>query len=127
MDSEPKTRLLLVEDDHVDAMLFKRACRWLPVDLRWVQTVAEAVSVSENEKFAIAFVDLNLPGENGVEFMRWAQEHCPDLHLIAISTSDWDVDVKRARAAGCSQYLVKGLGKQFQETIRATCRRWMPQ
>jgi two-component system nitrate/nitrite response regulator NarL len=58
------------------------------------------------------FLDLNMPGEDGMSALREIGRRRPDLPVILLSSSENPDDVRRALAAGALGYLPKSSGPQ---------------
>ena len=57
----------------------------------------------------VVFTDLKMPVTNGLELTKWIREQRRLAHLpvVMLSGSGEEIDVKRAKAAGVNEYLVK--------------------
>lgn len=106
--------VLLIEDEDDDQRLFGLALRRLqsPWQLRVCGRVDEALSVMAREPINICVVDLNLPNDGGLRFMRQARELDVALGvpMLVLSTSRAVSDMAAAFAAGCASYFVKPAG-----------------
>jgi len=58
------------------------------------------------------FLDLNMPGQDGMSALRDIGKRRPDLPVILLSSSEDPADVRRALAAGALGYLPKSSGPQ---------------
>ena len=83
-----------------------------------MQVIAEATSGSDGiELFRIhqpdvALVDLRLPDIGGIEVIARILGDKPDAHILVISSSEGDVDIRRALSAGALGYVLKGLARE---------------
>ncbi len=67
---------------------------------------------SDREKYplpCLLLLDLNLPGINGFEVLRWVrqQPEVKSLKVVIVSGSNQDTDVETARSLGITDYIVK--------------------
>ena len=67
---------------------------------------------SDREKYplpCLLLLDLNLPGMNGFEVLRWVrqQPELKSLKVVIVSGSNQDTDVETARSLGITDYIVK--------------------
>lgn len=124
--------IMLVEDDHVDAMTLKRALRELKVANELVHRIngeeaLEYLKDQNNTKPCVIFLDLNMPKMNGIEFLQIAKAD-NDLRRIPVivfttSKNEWDrFETFNLSAAG---YIVKPADyKSFVEAIRTVELYW---
>lgn len=113
--------ILLAEDNADDAlifsMMFKRAT--LPHALYTVEDGQQAIdwlngtgAYGDREKFPmpqILLLDLKMPVKTGFEVLEWlrGQKQFQELPVIILSSSDDNMDVKRAYQLGVTTYFVK--------------------
>jgi CheY-like chemotaxis protein len=121
--SDPKKRILVVEDKKEDAELTRRTLirSKLPCDIETVSNGKEALEYL-NEKGVLSapdfsqlphliLLDLNMPKMGGLPFLEIIQEN-PVLKLIPIivfTTSDKDNDVINSYLSGAVNYVQKPL------------------
>jgi len=77
----------------------------------------------------LVLLDLNLPGKNGFEVLRWirAQPKLKDLKVVVISGSNQERDIENARKLGIADYLVKPTGlNRLLEIVREKIGQWLP-
>lgn len=110
--------ILLVEDDQLDVMDFKRTLN--KMNILCTINVAKngeeaidfltAVTVSSLEKLPdFVLIDINMPKMNGLEFLHLVRKTKEWKHLkcFIITTSEEKVDKEAAEKLGISGYIVK--------------------
>jgi C4-dicarboxylate-specific signal transduction histidine kinase len=105
-------RILLVEDNPVDALLVRRMLAREAVEpnsyqLDHASALEQALDWLGKKSHDVILLDLNLPDSNGVETVRRVREVEPDLPIVVLTVAgDSDTAVKALRA-GAQDYLVK--------------------
>ena len=127
-----KKTILLVEDDKVDVMTVKRACR----DLNLTNPLAvtgygeDALGYlrnPENELPCIILLDLNMPMMNGIEFLAVAKKDdtLKSIPVIVLTTSHEDQDRIASFNLGVAGYMLKPVNYQsFIEVMRTIDNYW---
>lgn len=116
--------ILHVEDDANDALLFRHA--WQKAgsafDLQAVEDGDEAIAyLKGDEKFGdrvrypmpqLVLLDLKMPRVNGFDVLAWARKDpsFSKLPIVVLTSSNHDLDIKRAYDLGANSYLVKPVG-----------------
>ena len=115
------TRILIVEDND-DA----RESLRLLLELDGHEVIAagsgeDGLDHAQSRAFAIALVDLGLPGIDGFEVARRlrAMARGTEVRLVAISGYGQPLDRKRAQAAGFDAHLVKPVDTEVLRTVLA--------
>lgn len=67
----------------------------------------EAMQIMEQTEADVLLSDLGLPGMSGVDFIRQAHEHVPDMEIMAYTVYDDRQSVFDALRAGASGYILK--------------------
>jgi CheY-like chemotaxis protein len=124
--------ILLVEDDRVDMMTFKRTLNDLGVKNEVVHTVngEEALHYlknDDNEEPCYIFLDLNMPKMNGIEFLKIvkADKALKRIPVIVLTTSNNEKDIVESFEFGVAGYMVKPADyKEFVEAIRTVNLYW---
>ncbi|QRM55599.1 response regulator [Sinorhizobium sp. BG8] len=110
MGDSPK-KLMVVDDDAVDARFVRRAFyeTGSTVDIVHVADSETASDRLKSEKFDYILLDINMPGTDGVELLRRirASKHTAVIPVIMLSSSSNMADVHRAYANGANAYTVK--------------------
>jgi two-component system cell cycle response regulator len=105
-------RILLVEDNPVDAMLVSRIlargdARPSVLQLDHASALEEALDWLGKQRHDVILLDLNLPDSHGVETVRRVREVEPELPIVVLTIAgDSDTAVEALRA-GAQDYLVK--------------------
>lgn len=114
-------RILLVEDDPNDILLFEKALstKNFPIELVIVRDGEKAISyLSGNGESKgrpipdLVLLDLKLPRKSGFEVLEWIKSHplLRTIPVIIFSSSKQTQDLKTAYSLGANSYLVKPTG-----------------
>jgi CheY-like chemotaxis protein len=124
--------ILLVEDDRVDMMTFKRSLDDLGIKNEVVhkgngEEAFEYLRGEGNEQPCVIFLDLNMPRMSGLEFLRERRKdnELQKIPVVVLTTSDNERDIVESFELGVAGYLVKpaDYGK-FVESIRTINLYW---
>src|SRR5688572_20293161 len=86
-----RPRLLLIEDDDVDALLVERALERFPgFELRHVGRMQIAIDTLTTEKFDVALLDLSLPDSFGLDGVTVLRSRFPELPIVVLTGLDED-------------------------------------
>lgn len=107
--AERPVRVMLVEDQGLVRAFFER---WLATLPRFVlagsaRSGEEALRQMERERPDIAIVDLQLPGMDGLGFVRAARQLRPQLRALVVSSLTDPLALTRVREAGVEGYAEK--------------------
>ena len=107
----PALRVLVVDDDEFNRLVLRRYLPTPPLTLDMAVNGRAALDAARANWPDVALLDLEMPVMDGYEAARqlraMEREGRKPLRIIAISSNDEPAIVRRARAAGCDQYLVK--------------------
>jgi CheY-like chemotaxis protein len=113
--------VLYADDDENDVFLMERAFEKLnvPNPLRTVADGKQAVAYLDGEPPytdrvanplpCLVFLDLSMPGKNGLDVLQWirSQPKLTGLPVIALTSSNQESDIHRAYLLGANGFLVK--------------------
>jgi two-component system, NarL family, invasion response regulator UvrY len=109
--AEPRaTRGLLLVDDHT---ILREGIRRIlePVTSEWAVTEAatafQALECLRRQPFALAIVDLSMPGMSGLELIRRIKTEYPQVAVMVLSMHAEEQYAMRAFKAGANGYLTK--------------------
>jgi two-component system NarL family response regulator len=89
----------------------------------------EAVTAWRNLRPTVTIMDLQLPGQSGVEAILAIRREDPDARILVLTTFDGDADIQRALEAGARGYLLKSVRRAILiEAVRAVAagQRYLP-
>ncbi|MCC6289402.1 MAG: response regulator transcription factor [Chitinophagaceae bacterium] len=73
-----------------------------------VRNAEEAInSCSNNTVPAVCIIDINLPGQSGIDFVRWVRSNNPDTLCLMCTAYDSDDKVFQSLEAGAHGYILK--------------------
>ncbi len=124
--------ILLVEDDKVDVMTVKRACRDLKLTNPLIvsgngEEALEYLHNPANERPCIILLDLNMPKMNGLEFLAVAKKNdaLKSIPVIVLTTSHEDQDRIDSFNLGVAGYMLKPVDyQQFINVVRTINMYW---
>jgi DNA-binding NarL/FixJ family response regulator len=86
-----------------------------------------ALAALPAEKPEVVLVDINLPGMNGVEFVRRLKQAAPEILAVMLTASEDTENIFNALAAGAAGYLLKRAPRsELLEAIREVRRGGSP-
>ena len=125
--SEPKTRILVVDDD---ARLRDLLNRYLTEQGYAVRVVRDAVEMNRyiaRERYDLMILDLMLPGEDGLSVCRRLRGGGEKLPIIMLTAKGDDVDRIVGLEVGADDYLPKPFNpRELVARIQAVLRRQPP-
>ena len=111
-------RALIVDDSRTMRMILKKYLRALGFEVQEAGNGLEALaSLREVGEADVALVDWNMPGMNGIEFVRSVRGggEYPDLRIMMV-TSETDVErMLMALEAGADEYVMKPFTQEIIE------------
>jgi len=124
--------ILLVEDDRIDVMMFKRAVEELNITSPLVQAnngeeALQYLRDESNEKPGIILLDLNMPKMNGIEFLKVvkADDILKTIPVVVLTTSQEEEDVIESFKLSIAGYMVKPHNyKKLMKTIASIESYW---
>ncbi len=93
---------LVVDDSKLARMVVRQALKELHPDCAIMEaaTGAEADRVPDVEALTAAFIDFNMPEEDGLELAARLRTRCPDLPIAIVSANAQTDVLERARSLG---------------------------
>lgn len=103
-----RTRVLLMEDDESQAALIRKKLQQAFFDVTVCQDVATGLRLSEEQKFVVAIVDLDLGGTSGFDFVRGLNRIGINTKVILHSVDSTFESAKDGLNLGVFAYVEKG-------------------
>jgi signal transduction histidine kinase/CheY-like chemotaxis protein len=83
--SHEQTRVLVVDDDKLVRRFISESLRSLQYHVTEAENGAQGLATLERERFDLLLVDFAMPGMNGAEVARMAQERQPGIKVLMVS------------------------------------------
>jgi CheY-like chemotaxis protein len=105
------TRLLIVDDDELQARALARAFSRLRPDLTLLtaSSGAEATRLMSERGFDLVLTDLQMPEMDGFELVAWILSNCPDVAVFTMSAFGSEQTTSRLDGLGGIEYFTKPL------------------
>lgn len=113
-------KIMLVEDSKLIRSILKKIIVGEGHDVIEVESGKDAVIVYESETPDLVFMDINLPGINGLDATQEILSMNPEAKVIMCTIMDKPEYQERAKGMGAVGYIVKPFSKQqIVETVNA--------
>jgi len=99
--------VLLVEDDLQLAKIVKRILESKDFIVTLVKDGSEALDFIKNKDYNFYLIDINIPGVNGLELVKYIRELKKDGYILMITASVEEYNFKKAYEYGCDDYIKK--------------------
>jgi two-component system, cell cycle response regulator len=108
--TDSKTRILLIEDDPDDALLFGQMIQEMKAEfeLTVVQTLEKGIARLAEGGVQLVLLDLALPDSRGLETFLKIRSEAPSVPVVVLTGLDDDALALEAAQRGAQDYLVKG-------------------
>ena len=102
-----KENILIVDDDYDMLELLQRNLKLLDFHTYKASSVSEAVAILKSSTVDLLITDLQMPGINGLELIKFTQEHFPEVpKLVVTGYPSLDSAINSVKS-GALDYLVK--------------------
>jgi DNA-binding NtrC family response regulator len=116
-EMRPELRIMVVDDELIVRESLKG---WLEKFGYGVETAAdaqEALKELEREGYDLLFVDIKMPGMDGIELLKRVKEDQPDVIVVMITAHGSIESAIEAMKAGASDYLMKPFDPEDLELL----------
>ena len=112
MKSDHALKILLAEDNPINAMLTRELLRRRGHQVREVTSGGDAVVAAANEDFDLVLTDIHMPGLDGVEATRRIRQHekqtdRPRVPIVALTADAMETGKRACQDAGMDGFLTK--------------------
>ena len=102
-----KRKILVVDDEKQILSLYGEVFRLAGFEVHSAETAEDAYELFKKEKFWVLFLDLNLPGMNGVELCKKLKSEYPMIVPFAVTGYASLFELSDCREAGFEDYFIK--------------------
>ena len=124
-----KSRVLLVEDNELNAEIAEEILRTTGIDVEHVWNGAEAVDrmgECEDGYYDLIFMDIQMPMMNGYDATRairaMNRDYCRKIPIVAMTANAFAEDVQAAKTVGMNEHIAKPLELKI---LIKTLNRWL--
>ena len=100
-------KILVVDDEELIRDMLTQAFEQAGYKVRSAESAEDALEILKDEKFWVMFLDLNLPGMNGLELCRKIRRDYPLAIVHAVTGYVSLFELSDCRAAGFEDYFSK--------------------
>ncbi len=100
-------KILLVDDEEDMSLVFSSIARDENIEVRNVDTAEQGIEIAGEDEIGAVFLDLRLPGMDGLEALRQIKGRYPDLPVTIITGHETIETAVEAIKVGAYDYLVK--------------------
>ncbi len=108
---QPSAKILIVEDDEVDALLLQETLKEAGpahLELMVAGQLSDALRFLKENRFDVILSDLSLPDSHGLETFTRLYAHAPETPIILLTGLEDESLGLEAVRAGAQEYIVKG-------------------
>ncbi len=102
-----KKKILIVDDEKAIINLLKQAFSRAGYDVISAESAEAALELLQNETIHVMFLDLNLPGMNGMELCRKIRKEIPMANIFAVTGYASLFELADCRETGFDDYFKK--------------------
>tara|TARA_B100001248_G_C27399874_1_gene469254 strand:+ start:34478 stop:34870 length:393 start_codon:yes stop_codon:yes gene_type:complete len=108
----PKKALIVDDEAHI-RMFVKMVLKEVGIEeFLEAGSSKEGIEVYKQEKPDVIFMDVNMPGIDGIDALDQLMEHDPDAFVIMLTSVSTRESVEKAILRGASQYIRKDTPKE---------------
>ncbi len=107
MNTNKNVKALVVDDEKIVRDFLARILSIQAIEVKTVEDGLKAVEAVKQEKFDLAFLDIRMPGMNGLETFRELKKIDPDLKYVMMTGYSVDELLENARAEGVTNFFKK--------------------
>jgi DNA-binding NtrC family response regulator len=97
--------VLVIDDESSNLDTFRRVFR-TDFKMRFASSVVKGIALLSGHTFDVALVDYAMPEENGLEFLRRAQQAQPTMCCLLVTAHADLAEVREANARGLAQGVI---------------------
>jgi DNA-binding NtrC family response regulator len=105
-----EARVLIVDDEDVVRMSYAAALAQARCHSRTARSGAEAIRAMEREPYDVVFLDLRMPGIDGMSVLRTLKSKWPESEVVIVTGYPTVETAKEAVRLGAFDYLAKPVG-----------------
>ncbi|HIE50689.1 MAG TPA: response regulator [Armatimonadetes bacterium] len=113
-----KARVLVVDDEPGVGRLFRDVLERQGYETVVAQDGLQALRFAQNQRFDLVFLDLCMPGLDGVTTLKYLKHHNPDINVVIITGHGSTKQITESLERGAAVCLMKPLSiAQIRDTV----------
>lgn len=117
LDIYNKKAILIADDNDLNFMNLNEMLKSFTIKVFRAHNGNEAVSICQNSKIDLVFMDLKMPVMNGFDATKEIKEFCPDLPIIAQIAYHTSKDKEKAVKAGFDNIISKPINEKLLDRL----------
>jgi len=105
--------ILLLEDDQSFGYILSEYLGMHDFKITWVKSAEEALKVLNHQSFALAILDIMLPGMNGFELAAILKQQNSEMPFIFLSAKSLKIDKLKGYKLGAYDYITKPIDEEL--------------
>ncbi|XOB42337.1 MAG: response regulator [Candidatus Nealsonbacteria bacterium] len=122
MKKKSKKKILIIEDEKILAEMYHDTFINAGFEVISAVEASEGLVIAKKEKPDLIILDILLPSENGIVFLKKLREESAisSISIVVFTNYDDSVARRKARGLGVKDYLIKAnfTPKQFVEKVK---------
>ncbi len=114
-------KILVVDDEEYNRMLFRKILERWNVSCRLAENGMEALELLKEERFDVVFMDMRMPGIDGLKTTRFIREEMKisesDMPVIFISAAPGNEERQQYRNSGINGFLQKPFTEEMLASV----------
>ena len=110
MDSSNKRKILVVDNEVSILEMLTEVFSSAGYTVRTAENAEESLNILKEENIKVMFLDLDLPGTNGIDLCKVIRKNNQTSIIHAFTGSDNDYGLMECRAAGFDDFFIKPSG-----------------
>ncbi len=107
------SNILVVDDERPVRKLLKRILEEAGYSCRDTENAGLAKRLLAKDDFTLLLSDIHMPGESGIELVRYVKKHHPETGVVIVSVVDEPAEAKEALEMGVYGYITKPFTKNI--------------
>ena len=118
LDDQTPREVLLVDDDEFSRLVTSHLLPQPPYRVETAENGQAAIDSMMKRWPKLLLLDMEMPGMNGLDTLRWVRDHettlsLPRCHVVMLSGNDDEASAGRALEAGADRFLVKPVNRDL--------------
>lgn len=120
--------VLILDDQQAILDGMKKGVHWNRYNIKnlyMATNVSDAKKILQNHEVQIAFCDIEMPGENGIELVAWNQQNFPEIKNIFLTSHAEFGYAKKAVELGAFDYILQPAGyDEIEKVLKKAIEKW---